>query len=58
MIKVFELTEERKAELWYNDDLTADDFLKIMMWIHGKISEMNWEIIEEGIREKGEKKCH
>ena len=42
MIKVFELSDERKAELWYSDNLTIDDFLRIMMWIHMKISSMNW----------------
>ena len=58
MKKVLSLTGVKKAELRYDDDLTSNDFLRIMMWLHEKISKMNWEIIEEGIREKGEKKCH
>lgn len=56
--KIIPAEKERTAMLRYDASLSSDDFLEIMKWIHEKVSEMNWEVIEKGIREKGEERCH
>ena len=51
MIKRFNLPSGNEATLDIQPDSSLEDYLHILKWLHQRISERNWEVLEKKIKE-------